>query len=100
MRPSAFQVLWPWRTTVIRVGAVTIGKGRGGRSCLSSNPVNVSEPFHSDHDDAVASESWTAARGTEDLEANLRCTDWEGAHPTPRWSLCRGLADIKHSIDM
>ena len=42
MRPSAFQVLWPWRTRTTRLLALIEGSGKGGASTLSASCVNSS----------------------------------------------------------
>ena len=41
-RPSAFQVLCPWRTSTTRFLALIEGSGRGGASTLSASCVNSS----------------------------------------------------------
>ena len=42
MRPSAFQVLWPCRTSTTRLLVLTDGSGKGGASTLSASSVNSS----------------------------------------------------------
>jgi hypothetical protein len=44
MRPSAFQVLWPWRTSTTRRREAMGGSGSGGASTRSPSGVKASDP--------------------------------------------------------
>ena len=61
MRPSSFQVLWPWRTITTRTGSVMLGSGSGGASTRSPRVVNASDPCQVDMLDVVAGSCAAAA---------------------------------------